>query len=228
MESYVVLTEKLWNEANFRKRFGGRENWFLCTSTKMYAGIFNMNPRYVFVPHWSWKIPPKIYENIPTVIFHMTPLPVGRGWEPLQHLIMRGNKDTVVSAIQCVEEIDAGNIYLQRPMSLYGSAEEIYMRCSDIVFDMIKEIAEKELKAETPQVGEPVYFEKWTEKDYRLPDTDELNKVYDTIRMMDAYGYPKCFVEIGNLRLEFERAMLRNDCVEADVKIKQKGSGNEQ
>jgi len=225
--NYVVLTEKPWNEANFRKHFGVKTNWFLCTSTKHYEGIVNMKPRYVFVPHWSWMIPHEIWGAFETVIFHMTDLPFGAGYEPLQHLIMRGYKETMVSAIKCAKEVDTGDIYMKRPMSLYGSAEEIYMRLSDITFEMIEEIVSKELKDETPQVGEPVYFEKWTSEDYRLPDIDDLGKVYDIIRMMDASTYPKSFLEMEKLRLEFSRAGLRDGCVEATVKIRVRDNDEE-
>ena len=39
---------------------------------------------------------------------------------------------------------------------------------------------------------------------------DYLNKVYDYIRMLDAEGYPKAFLNFGNFRLEFLRASLKN------------------
>ncbi len=219
---FVVATIKEWNI----KRFNGLNlegDWHLITLPDEYGKIALWNPRYVFFTHLSWLIPKEIYGRYECVIFHMTNLPWGRSWEPLQHLIMRGCKETIVSAIRCVKDIDAGDIYMKRPMSLRGSAEEIYIRCSDIVFDMIEEIASKELKAETPQVGEPVYFEKWASEDYRLPDTNDLGKVYDTIRMMDAETYPPCFLETDKLRLEFSRATLRSDHIEANVVIRAKG-----
>ena len=56
----------------------------------------------------------------------MTDLPFGRGGSPLQNLITRGISKTKISALRCNEEIDAGPIYLKRPLSLHGSAEEIY------------------------------------------------------------------------------------------------------
>ena len=76
----------------------------------------------VFFPHWSYFIPEEVYNNFRCIIFHMTDLPFGRGGSPLQNLIVRGHKETKISAIQCVKEVDAGPVYLKKPLSLNGSA----------------------------------------------------------------------------------------------------------
>ena len=47
----------------------------------------------------------------------MTDLPYGRGGSPLQNLIVRGHKHTMISAIKCVKELDAGPIYLKKPLT---------------------------------------------------------------------------------------------------------------
>jgi methionyl-tRNA formyltransferase len=221
--NYIVATIKPWNIQNFKRRNFG-SNWYLITSKDLYSHVKFLKPRYIFFPHWSWMIPAEIYEHYECVIFHMTDLPFGRGAEPLQHLIMRGLKETMVSAIRCVKDIDAGNIYMKRPMSLYGSAEAIYRRCSDICFDMIEMIAYMELKADKPQVGEPVYFTKRTVEDCRLPDVNDLDKVYDAIRCQDAESYQPTFMDTDNLRFEFTNAVLKSDYIEVSTKIKVRDS----
>ena len=44
-----------------------------------YEAVCEINPKWIFVPHWSHLIPELIWANWPTVIFHMTDLPIGRG-----------------------------------------------------------------------------------------------------------------------------------------------------
>ena len=44
----------------------------------------------------------------------MTDLPYGRGGSPLQNLIINGHKETMMSALRCVQELDAGPIYLKK------------------------------------------------------------------------------------------------------------------
>jgi len=218
--NYIIASIKKWNIKKFNElKLDG--NWYLITSPDEYSKIASINPRYVFFPHWSWLIPPEIYERYKCIIFHMTDLPFGRGGTPLQNLISRGITETMVSAIKCVKDVDAGDIYLKRPMSLHGSAEEIYMCSSDIIFDMIKEIVSVKGEYPTyPQKGEPVLFSRRTKDDCRIPDVGDLNKVYDWIRMNDAESYVPAFLEMGKLKLEFTRANLRDGYIEADVRIK--------
>ncbi len=120
------------------------------------------NLDYVFIPFWSWWIPPEIYENWECVIFHMTDLPYGRGGSPLQNLIIRGHRRTMISAIKCVREIDAGPVYLKRGENIfYGTADEIYDRVDKEIRGYMIPYILKHRPRPKPQSGEPVYFEKW-------------------------------------------------------------------
>jgi methionyl-tRNA formyltransferase len=178
-------------------------------------------PRYIFFPHWSLKIPSEIYENFECVIFHMTDLPYGRGGSPLQNLIVRGFQETVISAVRCVDAFDAGPVYHKRPLSLCGTAEEIFMRASRVIEEMIEIILRKQPQPD-PQVGEPVIFHRRNREDGNLSGIDSLEKVYDYIRMLDADGYPKAYIETSGLVFEFTRASLRPNELIADVRITKK------
>ena len=113
--------------------------------------VRKINPRYIFFPHWSYHISSDIYEEFECVIFHMTDLPFGRGGSPLQNLIVRGIENTKVTALKCVEVVDAGPTYLKTDLSLLGTAEEIYIRASKIVEDMILEILSKAPQPKPPE-----------------------------------------------------------------------------
>ena len=229
MNTYVVATVKDWNVRNFDKMVSQiRANWHLITSKEelTLGKIETLNPRYIFFPHWSWIIPKEVHSNFECVAFHMTDLPFGRGGSPLQNLIAKGIYETKISAIKVMEEFDAGPIYLQRNLCLHGSAEEIFIGASDITFDMIKYIVENE-PVPVEQEGEPVAFRRRTPEQSRIPDIPDLNKVFDWIRMLDAEGYPKSFIETENLRLEFSRANLKSGYILADVRITLRTNQNE-
>jgi methionyl-tRNA formyltransferase len=51
---------------------------------------------------------------------------------------------------------------------------------------------------------------------------DTLSKFYNEIRMRDEDGQPLGYIDYGKFRIEFRRASLRRDYVEADVKIVRK------
>ena len=77
--------------------------------------VAEIDPQWIFVPHWSHLIPESIWGKWPTVIFHMTDLPYGRGGSPLQNLIQRGHSTTMLSALRCSNDLDAGEIFIKQP-----------------------------------------------------------------------------------------------------------------
>lgn len=181
-------------------------------------------PSLVFIPHWSWMIPAEVWGRFECVLFHMTALPFGRGGSPLQNLVVRGLRETTISAIRVTGELDAGPIYLQRPLSLAGAADEIFLRAEPIVQAMIEEIVLTR-PVPVPQQGEPVVFARRKPADGDLAGLLGLDAVFDHIRMLDGEGYPPAFVEAGGFRFEFTRAACRGDRVEADVRITRRAEG---
>ena len=140
----------------------------------------------------------------------MTDLPYGRGGSPLQNLIVRGHKTTKLSAIECVAEMDAGDIYLKRDLSLLGTAEEILTRASKLMQEMIFEIVQKNI-VPVKQQGVVVNFKRRNRAESSIKDLTSLQQIFDYIRMLDAEGYPKAFIETENLRLEFSSADLKSN-----------------
>lgn len=185
------------------------------------AAIENLAPRFIFLPHWSHKVPPEIHERFECVIFHMTDLPFGRGGSPLQNLISRGIYETKLCALRCVKEFDAGPIYLKSPLSLHGTAEEIFLRCTALVREMIIEIL-RNAPAPKSQQGKVTIFRRRRPEQSDIAGLTDLRQVFDYIRMLDADGYPPAFIEIGGLRLEFSRAALKQGEIVADVRIRER------
>lgn len=181
--------------------------------------LARLSPDWVFFPHWSWMIPSEIYERFRCVIFHMTDLPYGRGGSPLQNLIVRGHKDTMLCALQCVRQLDAGPVYLRRPLSLAGTAEQILQRALVQTAEMICTIVE-DAPAPVAQQGDPVLFQRRRPEDGNLVGAADIQQVYDYIRMLDGEGYPRAFLEAAGLRLEFSDAVWEDGQVSARVVIR--------
>lgn len=221
MKTYVVCTVKPWNVDAF-----GRRTSFLAGSWRLIDKrddltldeLERLEPRYVFFPHWSWRVPTEILLRFECVCFHMADVPYGRGGSPLQNLVWRGHSSTMLTALRMVEELDAGPVYLKRPLSLRGRAEEIYVRAADLIYDLIGEIVENE-PAPVAQSGEPVTFNRRTPEESRLPLDVSLTRLYDFIRMLDAPSYPRAFLEWEDLRLEFDHPRLVGEDIVARVTI---------
>lgn len=196
-------------------------NWFLLEDKLLLKSDYLEKNKIesIFIPHWSFLIPKEIYKKYKCILFHMTDLPFGRGGSPLQNLIKLGFKQTKVSALRVTNKIDAGPIYLKRELDLSGSAKEIFSRTSLVIYKMIVEIIEKNIKP-TPQKGNPFYFKRRTPSQSRIEGIKSIGELYNHIRMLDCEGYPKAFIEIDDLILEFENANLKDEKnITANVRI---------
>ncbi|MED1642042.1 methionyl-tRNA formyltransferase [Brevibacillus agri] len=219
--SYIIASYKKWHDnfTDFLFEITGKKFYHIKSNEELTVEILNdIKPKYIFFPHWSYKIPKEIYSSYECVIFHMTDLPFGRGGSPLQNLISRGIYETQISALRCVEELDGGPIYLKRPMALYGSAEEIYLRAADIMKEMIIHIVMKQPEP-IPQQGEVVSFSRRKPEESDIAHLTNLTQVYDYIRMLDADGYPRAFLTTPFMKFEFQRAQIKQDRIIADVII---------
>jgi len=173
----------------------------------------------IFFAHWSWKIEAEIYSRIECVIFHMTDVPFGRGGSPLQNLIVRGFDRTVLSALRCEEAVDAGPVYLKRPLSLMGTAEEILARAAGLMREMIPVIALQDI-VPIAQQGEVVSFSRRTPAEGNLAGVRDLLQFYDMVRMLDGEGYPPAFLDLGQFRIEFTGAELEGAELRAGVRVR--------
>lgn len=170
----------------------------------------------VFFSHWSWRIPAPVFEGFECVVFHMTDVPFGRGGSPLQNLVVRGIENTMLTALRCTQEIDAGPVYLKQPLSTLGTAEEVFMRASLLMFPMVTRIVDECIEPQA-QSGEPEFFQRRKPEQGNLQAVNSLAGLHDFIRMLDADGYPNAFLDVGAFRLHFRRSSLSPDSVKADV-----------
>ncbi|TQI70413.1 methionyl-tRNA formyltransferase [Gramella sp. Hel_I_59] len=225
MHNYILLTEKKWHiELYELLKLKIDQNWILIDNKKDFKveKLKKIKPDKIFIPHWSYIIPSEIFDYFDCVVFHMTDLPYGRGGSPLQNLIARGHSSTKISALKVTKGIDTGDVYLKKELSLYGSAEEIFIRSTKIIFSMVEEIITGNLEP-SPQKGEVVQFKRRKPAEGDISKLKSLSEVFDYIRMLDAEGYPNAFLDIGNFRLEFSRANYKSsDSVLADVRISEK------
>ena len=205
MDSFIVASTGEWNLKyfdQFSKKQKGRWS-FASTPAELDKLLEVVNPRYIFFPHWSWIVSKEIVKRHECICFHMTDLPYGRGGSPLQNLIIQGFKKTMLTALRMEDGVDTGPIYYKTTLSLHGSAYDIYKRSGRLCWGMISDFV-KESPDPVPQKGTVTRFKRRVPEQSRIPGKMSLNEMHDYIRMLDAPGYPKAFLEIDGYRLEFE------------------------
>lgn len=222
---FVVASSKPWHHRIFSTWQGqGIGEWHLINDESAFTleALERLNPRYIFLMHWSARVPDSITRRFECVCFHMTDVPYGRGGSPLQNLILRGHKETRLTALRMTSGFDEGPIYMKRDLSLEGSAQKIFERAAAMSFDMAREIALTE-PAPVEQSGEAVIFRRRKPSESQLPAVGNAEQLYDFIRMLDAETYPRAFLEWGDFHLQFSDAeMPGDDSVVAKVTISRK------
>lgn len=223
MKNILIVSEKTWNKELFcHLQLAMPQYSFYLISKKEDFTIEQINsisPIKIFIPHWSYIIPPTIFEQYECIVFHMTDLPFGRGGSPLQNLIIRGLTSTKLSALRVEAGLDTGPIYLKTDLSLLGTAEEIFIRANNLIEKMIVDILQNDLHP-MPQVGEPVVFKRRKPEQSDMSGLERIEEIYNHIRMLDAEGYPLAYIEKGEFKYEFTRASIKADgSIIADVKI---------
>lgn len=223
MMNIIIATTSSWlDDESYQDLCSDPGKVFILKSREQLSiDFFNrINPKYVFFPHWSYIIPAAIYEKFNCVIFHMTDLPFGRGGSPLQNLIARKIVKTKISAIKCVKDLDAGPIYLKEHLGLLGSAQEIYERANKIIIEMIRSILKSNIQP-IEQTGKVVTFKRRTPDQSEIKDIHDPNSLYDHIRMLDADGYPRAFLNYSGFRFEFSKSSINQEGdLIAEVKIR--------
>ena len=222
MNKYIVVTIKPWNLEIYDKRIKNFEGeWHLISEPDELniEYLDRINPRYIFFPHWSKKVNEEIVKKYECVCFHETDLPYGAGGSPIQNLISRGHTDTMLTALKMNESLDSGPLYCKTKLSLEGTAQDIFIRASEIIADIIEFIVADEPEP-VAQKGERVFFKR------RKPEQSEITSalktiedLYNHIRMLDAETYPKAFIEIGQYKYEITKPRLSSSKIIANLSI---------
>lgn len=93
-------------------------------------------PKYIFFPFWSWKVPNEILDKYICIGFHTGEQ---SGGSPIQNLIRNGEEWTKIKMFYMTSEIDKGKVIDTRNIYLYGTLEEILIRMTKLIMEMIDE-----------------------------------------------------------------------------------------
>ena len=225
MRILIACAKQWFFESEKTAEFLGLDTVWVSNPKELNEQLLNgLEPRFIFFPHWNWKVSKEVYENYLCVVFHIAPLPFGRGGSPIQNLILRGFKEAPLNALIMDADLDAGDILLREVISLDGKLSEILSRAAVVIQKQIVQITKEDLNP-MPQSGKFTTFRRLSDEDNQIClENMTLAKVYDHIRMLDAPDYPKAFLEAAGFRLEFSDAVMSETSIDAKVKISKRNT----
>jgi len=220
MINYVVASSKDWYiEHPKSKEYDDLNIFEIKTKADLNLELLEkINPRYIFFPHWNWKVDSEIFERYECVVFHTAPLPFGRGGSPIQNLILRNIEKTPVCALRMTEILDGGPIYDSLEVTLDGTITEIFSKIAVCVEKIIIKICQENIEP-IEQIGTVVSFNRLTYADNELKSEYSIKELYDRIRMVDGLDYQRAYLNFGKNKIEFTEAHLDKNCLIAKIKI---------
>jgi methionyl-tRNA formyltransferase len=220
MTNYVIASSKNWfKEHPKSKEYENLNLIEIGTKEELNLGFLEeINPRYIFFPHWNWKVNSEIYKRFECIAFHTAPLPYGRGGSPIQNLILKGFKHSPVCALKMTEVVDGGPIYDSTEVSLEGTITDIFSRIAFCIERLIVKICQSN-PIPIEQRGEVVVFNRLSIADNELLSEYSINRLYDQIRMLDGSDYPKAYIKFGDYKIEFTQPSLDVNELNAHIRL---------
>lgn len=130
------------------------------------------------------------------LVVHASDLPKGRGFSPLVWQILEGVNEIPVTMILMAEEVDAGDIVMQRQLKFQGHELNKEMRAK--LGQSIVEMCVDFVKIPTPparriQAGAPSWYRRRHPQDSRIDPLKTIDSQFELFRVVDNDSYPAFF-----------------------------------
>ncbi len=164
---------------------------------------------------WSWIVPKEIVDSKVCICLHPSPLPKYRGGSPLQHQIISGEKESMVSLFRMTERLDAGPIYKQNVFPLDGHLGSILERIGTVglglTMEMLDEMASGKSGQTVQDEGKATVYKRRAKVESELTGEKLLGmsskQMFDFIRALED-PYPNAFVRTTQGLLLLKRASI--------------------
>ncbi len=142
------------------------------------------------------------------LVIHESDLPKGKGFSPIQWQILEGKSEIVFSLFEAKENIDSGDIYLQKVVKFSGYElfDEIRNIQAKETITLIDEFLNKYPNITSQkQVGAETIYHRRKNKDDMLDIDKSIREQFDHFRIANNDEYPLWFEIDGykyNLKIE--------------------------
>jgi methionyl-tRNA formyltransferase len=138
--------------------------------------------------------------NKHNIVVHASHLPSGKGWSPLTWQILEGENRIHLTLFEAVEDMDAGNIYLNGAIVLDGTEllSEARYKLANEIQNMCLDYIENNYGTEgIHQEGESTFYRRRTPEDSELDINKTIDEQFNLLRIVDNERYPAFFVKNG-------------------------------
>ena len=214
MKTYLFFAYREWAINIYQWLSNNGDSWKLITVDKFCNKeiIDDIKPDIIFFVGWSWVVPKEITDAYPCLCLHPSPLPKYRGGSPIQNQIINGETDSAATIFKMGDEMDAGDIIKQSPLSLDGYLDDILNRIEAVGRNLLYEIIEDYTWDAVQGKVQDDSVATWYPR--RRPEYSELRpidltefsakQIYDMVRCLQP-PYPEVFINCKEGKLILEK-----------------------
>lgn len=171
-----------------------------------------LNPDLVVVVAYGKILPTRIL-NLKNFLFlnvHASLLPRWRGAAPIQRAILNMDKETGISIMKIVPELDAGPVLMQSKINLtreinYGElSKKLSSTGAKIILEAIEKIKKKQANFIEQDISKVTYAHKIKKSESRIDWHDSANKIIAKIK---AFYPPGCWFDLSGSRIKIINAI---------------------
>lgn len=144
-----------------------------------------------------------------TLVIHASDLPHGKGMSPHIWQILEGKTELVVTLLEAVDGLDAGDIWHQERIHVPATAlhDEIHIRLFDAELRLMSWALDNHATVQPrAQSGESSFYRKRTPEDSRIGLESTLGAAFNQLRVADPRRYPAFFeYEGARFKIVIER-----------------------
>lgn len=193
----------------------------------LIATIKESGAKIVFTISWKYIIPLDVNDvlSVPLIVFHDSLLPRYRGFAPTPTAMINGEKCIGYSALFAVDEMDKGDVILQRKLELNGDEyvkdviESLAKLLPEMIIDIVNKAKDNTLTC-TPQDEENATYSVWRDKsDCKIDWSLSAEKIYAMVRALSK-PYMGAFTYMDEKKIIIEKAIPIDD---VDFEIRNPG-----
>tara|TARA_B100001093_G_scaffold520184_1_gene613420 strand:+ start:8218 stop:8853 length:636 start_codon:yes stop_codon:yes gene_type:complete len=139
-----------------------------------------------------------LHLNKSNIVVHESWLPKGKGWSPLSWQVIEGKSEIPVTLFEADNDIDAGKIYLQECIKLFGHElnNELKHKQGLLTNSLIEKyvLSYPNIKGKEQQ-GKSSFYKRRTPKDSELNINKSIDEQFNLLRIVDNQNYPAYFIK---------------------------------
>ena len=176
------------------------------------ALLESLGARAYTVASFGQILMPPLLDSLPGLNVHASLLPRYRGAAPIVRAIMNGETETGVSIMDIVAELDAGDVYLQRPVIIEESddAGSLYEKLGreggEALVEALDLLEAGDITPEPQDEGAATYAEKITAAERGIDWTRPAQDIFNQVRGLSPHI--GAFTAAGGQRLKVWKTAL--------------------